>query len=165
MGPGKPWNEKALSAWSVLPYPFLLVLCLGFVTFTRLTPTRNGAWVTEALVKIGEAIPEEDKEEGNVLAVDMPCGNYFDIGVLPEFPYAGYHSVHASQFVPEMLDLLTGYIAEEADWVLVNDAPYEHPELPTLYSTEEFSLALEEGGFLLREDLSVDDLVLVYERT
>lgn len=93
---------------------------------------------------------------------------YLDLDVLPEFPYAGYHSVHASKFVPEMLDLLADYIVEEADWMLwmlVNDAPYEHPELATLYSTEEFSLAFQEGGFLLRDDLLIEGLVLVYERT
>ena len=90
---------------------------------------------------------------------------YLDLDVLPEFPYEGYHSVHASKFVPEMLDLLADYIVEEADWMLVNGAPYEHPELAASYSTEEFSLAFQEGGFLLRDDLSIEGLVLVYERT
>ena len=97
--------------------------------------------------------------------MDMPRGMYLDLDVLPEFPYAGYHSVHAFQFVPEMLDLLADYIVEEADWMLVNGAPYEHPELAALYSTEEFSLAFQEGGFLLRDDFSIEGLVLAYERT
>ena len=90
----------------------------------------------------------------------MPRGMYLDLDVLPEFLYAGYHSVHASQFVPEMLDLLADYIVEEADWMLVNGAPYEHPELATLYSPEEFSLAFQEGGFLLRDDFRSKGLSL-----
>ncbi len=154
----------SLNVSALFAYPFLVICCIGFLSYTYVTVTRAGDWVNDALEGISLAISEEEREEGSVLAIDMPCGVYFELDVLPEFVYPGYHSIHAVEYVPEMMDLVTAYIKEEATWVLVNDAPYEHPEVTPIYKQAEFQEALEEANFVLREDLTYYGLCLVYEK-
>lgn len=161
---GKRWKAKTASAVSIFPYPALLILCIGFVSFTKLTDTRNGDWVNDELSEIGAQIPAEDRFEGGVLAIDMPSGVYFEIEAIPDFPFAAYHSIHSTQYVPEMMEMIVDYIETDATWVLVNDAPYEHKDVTPIYEFAEFDAALKESNFQLREDLSVEGLVMVYER-
>ena len=154
----------SLKGFTLFTSPFLLCCYLGFLIFSYVTPTRSGVWVYEAFSHISSSIPLEEKENGTVLAIDMPAGVYFDIDVSPNFIYPAYHSIHAVEFVPEMMELVTSYMKEEATWLLVNDAPYEHPEVTPIYEQEPFINALKEANFELREDLSYEGLCLVYEK-
>ena len=135
----------------------------GFYSLNRNERRREDA-VNDELSEIGAQIPAEDRFEGGVLAIDMPSGVYFEIEAIPDFPFAAYHSIHSTQYVPEMMEMIVDYIETDATWVLVNDAPYEHKDVTPIYEFAEFDEALKESNFQIREDLSVEGLVMVYER-
>lgn len=143
--------------------PLLLVFSAGFTTYYYTSDGADGYATTKALISLGDTIPEEDRDAGTILGVDIPAGIYQDIGIVPEFLVPCLQSWNES-FLPDMEEQVVFYIRVRASWVIVNDRPYEHPEITPIYQRDSMMETLEDY-FTYRDDISLEGAFLVYQRT